>query len=82
MILVDRVREAAVRLNPGIPEEKIGEAIERLTDRRIALSLVEANREVYGLLRDGIPVEFDNAKGQKQYERVRLIHFKESDENR
>jgi len=82
VILVDRVREAAVRLNPGIPEEKIDEALERLTDRRLSLSLVEANREVYGLLRDGVPVEFDNAKGQKQHERVRLIDFKESDQNR
>ena len=34
------------------------------------MSLVAANQEVYNLLRDGIPVEFDNAKGQKQKERV------------
>ena len=46
------------------------------------LSLVAANREIYDLLRDGIPVEFDNAKGQKQQERVRLIHFNEPDKNR
>src|SRR5207342_3139613 len=46
------------------------------------LSLVVANQEIYNLLRDGIPVEFDNVQGQKQQERVKLIHFKEPDQNR
>jgi type I restriction enzyme, R subunit len=48
----------------------------------MAMSLVAANHDVYNLLRDGIPVEFDNAKGQKQQERVRLIDFNRADENR
>src|SRR5207244_628431 len=82
VILLDRVHEAAVRLNPGIPEKTIDDALERLIDRRQALSLVAANREVYNLLRDGIPVEFDDANGQKQQERVRLIAFNKPDENR
>ena len=44
--------------------------------------LVAANQEIYNLLRDGIAVEFDNAKGQKQQERVRVIDFNRPDENR
>ena len=75
VILVDRVREAAVRLNPDIPAKAIDDALEKLLDRRQAMSLVAANQEIYNLLRDGIPVEFDDAKGQKQQERVRLIDF-------
>ena len=82
VILVDRVKEAAIRLNPDIPAKAIEDALEKLLDRRQAMSLVAANQEVYNLLRDGIPVEFDNAKGQKQQERVRLIDFNEPDENR
>lgn len=74
VILIDRVKEAALRLNPYIPLKAIDEALEKLIDRRQALSLVSANREIYNLLRDGVPVEFDNAQGQKQQERVRLIH--------
>jgi type I restriction enzyme R subunit len=46
------------------------------------MSLVAANREVYNLLRDGVPVEFDNANGKKQQERVRLIDFNQPNENR
>jgi type I restriction enzyme R subunit len=81
VILSDRVREAALRLNPKIPEKTIDEALEKLLDRRQTMSLVAANQEVYNLLRDGIPVEFDNAQGQRQQERVRLIDFNQPDEN-
>jgi len=82
VILVDRVKEAALCLNPDIPNKAIDDALEKLFDRRQAMSLVAANREIYNLLRDGIPVEFDNAQGQKQQERVRLIDFNEPKENR
>ena|SRR5437762_550294 len=82
VILVDRVREAAIRLNPTIPAKAIGDALEKLLDRRQAMSLVAANGEIYNLLRDGIPVEFDDAKGKKQQERVRVIDFNEPDKNR
>jgi len=82
VILVDRVREAATRLNPTIPAKAIDDALELLLDRRQAMTLVAANEEVYNLLRDGIPVEFDDVKGQPQRERVRLIEFNEPDKNR
>src|SRR5262245_52521008 len=81
VILLDRVKEAAIRLNPKIPVTAIDDALEKLLGRRHAMSLVAANREIYNLLRDGIPVEFDDAKGQKQQERVRLIDFNELDNN-
>ena len=44
VILVDRVREAAIRLNPKIPAKAIEDALEKLLDRRQAMSLVAANR--------------------------------------
>jgi type I restriction enzyme R subunit len=82
VILVDRVREAAVRLNPKLPAEVIEDALEKLVDRRLAMTLVAANQEVYNQLRDGIPVEFDDASGQLQKERVYVINFSQPDENR
>lgn len=82
VILMDCVREAIFRLNKNIPAKTVEEALERLLDRRRAMTLVAANQEVYNLLRDGIPVEFDDARGRKHHERVRLIDFKHPDENR
>jgi type I restriction enzyme R subunit len=82
VILVDRVREAAIRLNPDIPLPAIEDALDKLLDRRQAMTLIAANREIYGLLRDGIPVEFDNAQGVRQQEQVRLLDFNAPDNNR
>jgi type I restriction enzyme, R subunit len=82
VILVGRIREAAARLNPHIPGNVIDYALEKLLDRRQTMSLVAANQEVYDLLRGGIPVEFDNAKGERQQERVKLIDFNQPTENR
>src|SRR5258706_12148264 len=64
VILIDRVRDAAARLNPDIPSGALDDALEKLLARRRAMSLVAANQEIYGLLRDGIAVEFDDARGQ------------------
>lgn len=82
VILLDRLREAALRLNKAIPEAVIDEALTRLADRRQAMSLVAGNREVDGLIRDGIPVEFEDAQGRKQQERVRVIDFNDRTQNR
>jgi len=49
VILSDRVREAAIRLNPDIPEAAIDSALEKFLDRRQAMKLIAANREIYGL---------------------------------
>ena len=46
------------------------------------MSLVAANQDVYGLVRDGVPVEFDDAEGKKQNDRVRFIDFNDPSENR
>jgi type I restriction enzyme R subunit len=75
VILLDRVRDAAVRLNPEIPVNAIDEALERLMDRRLAMSLIAANEEVYHLIRDGIPVEFDDANGRRDQVRMKVIDF-------
>lgn len=75
VFLLDRLKAAAVALNPAVPEPVIDAALETLTARRPALAPVAANREVYELIRDGVPVEFEDAHGRRQQERVRVIDF-------
>lgn len=82
VILTNRLREAALRLNPEIPPKIVDEALEKLLDRRLAMSLVDANQEIYILIRDGIPVEFEDARGRRHEERVHLIDFNRPGENR
>ena len=82
VLLLDRVKASAIALNPKIPVAVIDGALEKLADRRQAMLPVPANREIYGLLRDGIPVEFDDAKGRHQQANVQLIAFNEPEKNR
>jgi type I restriction enzyme R subunit len=46
------------------------------------MTLIAANQEIYGLLRDGIAVTFDDAQGQSQQERMRLLDFNVPGNNR
>ncbi|TDK61197.1 type I restriction endonuclease subunit R [Sapientia aquatica] len=75
VIFADRLKAAAVRLNPHIPEVVIDDAVAGFCDRRSAKTLIAANRELDGLIRGGIAVEYENAQGKKEQERVRLIDF-------
>jgi len=75
VILRDRLKAAALRLNPGLPEAAIDQALAILTDYRHAISRIAANREVDGLIRDGIPIEYENAEGKTEHGRVRVIDF-------
>ncbi|MGC8119775.1 type I restriction endonuclease [Marinobacter sp. VGCF2001] len=77
-----RVKTACLALNPGISESKIDEAIERVMNRRAAISPIAANRELYDLIRDGVPVQFDDECGIKQHDKVRLAHFGDPKQNR
>ncbi|MDF7800998.1 type I restriction endonuclease subunit R [Pontiellaceae bacterium B1224] len=83
VVLAERLREACISLNPTIPAEVIdAQVLPKLLDRRGAMSPMAANRELDGLIRDGVPVEFDDAEGVKQHERVRLIDFDDPANNR
>ena len=82
VIFFDRLKDAAVALNKEIPSNAIDSAIEKFAEQRLSMSLTSANKEIYDLLRGGIPVEYDDANGKKHRERVRLIDFNHPENNR
>lgn len=76
VVLVARLRESLVKLNPGLPPEAIEFAITELTRDRSAMGLVSANREIYALLKEGVPVSVrDVQHGGQRPERVRVIDW-------
>jgi type I restriction enzyme R subunit len=79
VILRGPLKTAALALNPGIPESAIDKALDELCDRRQALSLINANRELDGLIRDGVRVEFKDTQGRQRTERVKVIDFDNPD---
>jgi len=82
VVLVDRLRAALVALNPGLPREAIQTAIDELARDRSAMSLEAANREVYRLVKDGIPVSIpDREHGGQKTERLRVVDWAQPERN-
>ena len=75
VILVLKLRSALQKLNPDLNSDAINLAIEALARDRSAMSLVQANREVYKLLKDGVKVSFQNDEGEETDETVRVIDW-------
>src|SRR5260221_6772253 len=73
--LLPRPRAALQRLNPGLARESIEIAIEELTRDRSALSLANANREVYRLLKNGVNIRIRGEGDEEIDETVRVIDW-------
>ncbi|MFN9594172.1 MAG: type I restriction endonuclease subunit R, partial [Pirellulaceae bacterium] len=81
-VLTDRLRAALTKLNPGLPAEAIHTAIDELARDRSAMSLEAANREVYRLLKEGIPVSIpDREHGGQKTERLRVVDWEQPEQN-
>jgi type I restriction enzyme R subunit len=81
VVLFDILKERVKTLNPKVPESAIADAIARLTSRRYAMSQILANKEVYNLIRDGVPVDYENKKGKKARARIKIIDFNDPARN-
>ncbi len=82
VVLVSRLRAALIKLNPSLPETAIANAMDELIRDRSAMSLEAANREVYQLLKEGIPVSIpDTAHGGQKTERARVMDWEHPAEN-
>lgn len=82
VVLVRDLRAGLERLNPELPEVAREQAVEKLTRVDFARSLLQHNRELYGFIRDGVPVEWRDGKGEARHAHARVIDFRDARENR
>ena len=75
VILARSLRTALVGLNPKLPSEAIAQAVDVLVRDRSAMDHVRANRELYRLVRDGVPVRLRADDGSESPEVVRVIDW-------
>ena len=76
VFLLPQMRRALGRLNELLPAEAIEAALAELTRDRSAMGLAAANRELWALMRDGVPVAVADAeRGGQRAERVRVIDW-------
>ncbi len=81
-VLADRLRAALIKLNADMPDEAIQTAIDELARDRSAMSLAAANREVYRLLKEGIPVSIpDREHGGQKTERLHVLDWEHPEQN-
>ncbi|MEZ5555242.1 type I restriction endonuclease subunit R [Haliea sp.] len=81
VVLVPRLRVALEKLNPELPADALDKAIEELTRDRSKLLAVNANLEVYRLLKNGVKVEVSEDDGGTAIETVRVIDWSKPEEN-
>jgi type I restriction enzyme, R subunit len=81
VVLMNYLKIALVKLNPNVSTEALNLAIDEIIKDRSAMSMVNANHEVWQLIRDGVKVETENEKGEQQTETVKVINFENPKEN-
>jgi type I restriction enzyme R subunit len=80
VVLMDRLRSALAKLNPGVPAELLEEAALKVF-RTESPSLVENNRRFHRMLTEGVDVEYRAEDDHIVYDKVRLVDFHYPDNN-
>ncbi len=81
VVLMNYLKIALTKLNPDVSTEALNLAIDEIIKDRSAMSMVNANHEVWQLIKDGVKVETENEKGEQQTETVKVIDFENPKEN-
>lgn len=81
VVLEDRLRAAILKLNPELPQEAIAQVVEEITRDRSKLLEVNANQEVYRLLKDGVPVSVNDEYGHRALKVAKVIEWGKVEEN-
>ncbi|MFY9493205.1 MAG: type I restriction endonuclease subunit R, partial [Minisyncoccia bacterium] len=75
VVLMNYLKIALTKLNPDVSTEALNLAIDEIIKDRSAMSMVNANHEIWQLLKDGVKVETENEGGGRQTETVKVIDF-------
>ncbi|MGF7186455.1 type I restriction enzyme R subunit [Desulfitispora alkaliphila] len=80
VILEERLKDALMRINPGISQEAINEAFFKITVTQSPILIVN-NQNFQRMITDGIDVETRREDGSSKTEKVWLFDFEQIDNN-
>ena len=80
VVLLGRLREALLHINPQLPLETIDEAIRKVT-RPDSPSLLQNNRAFHRMLVNGVPVEYRREDGSLTNDVVWLVDYAQPTRN-
>jgi len=75
VVLKDQLLKALTRLNPYLPLMCLDHAVRELTRSRVSLSPVMANKQIYELICNGVPVTYGDDDMREVADYVRVIDF-------
>jgi type I restriction enzyme R subunit len=81
VVLEPRLRVALQRLNPELPQNAIEQVIEEVTRDRSRMVPVNANHELWRLLRDGVKVKVATPRGGQETRTARIIDWRDPEAN-
>jgi type I restriction enzyme R subunit len=81
VLIKSLLHQKLIALNPGLPSAAITEAFDQLCRTRLDKSDLMANKELYGLIKNGVQVEINNAQGRKEPVNVKVIDFSDTSRN-
>jgi type I restriction enzyme R subunit len=82
VILRTRFVEAIKKLNPNLPQQAYDLAYEVINSNDATKTLADINHEKYNFLKDGIPVNYKDAKGEiVRNKKIRVFDFDNPDNN-
>jgi type I restriction enzyme R subunit len=80
VVLPGRLRDALIRINSGLPQTAIDEALRKF-ESNDAVLLVDRNHRSHDALVNGIDVEYQKHDGTIGYEKVWLVDFERPERN-
>lgn len=81
VVMEGRLRTALERLNPELPATAINQVVEEITLDRARMVPVNANHELWRLLRDGVKVKVANPRGGQETKTARIIDWRNPEAN-
>ena len=81
VILEGRLRASLERLNPDLPPAAITQVIEEVTRERSRMVPVNANQELWRLMREGVKVKVTNPRGGQETKTAKVIDWRNPEAN-
>ena len=81
-VVLDKYLEPRLQsLNPKAPQAALDQAVQFLREDRSVMQTVNANREIYSSLKEGVKVTYLDDHGEQQTDRIKIIDWKKPSNN-
>lgn len=81
VVLTRYLGEALVKFNPGLPGAAYQDALRQITETPVTENTLQINYEQYERVKNGVQVQFRNAKGELEKKRLKVFDFDNPENN-